>query len=98
MTTEIAADTDVRVDETRTLCDDFLDTVHGHGSLVALRGRREDGSWDEWTYERYADGVARVAAGSVGGSTSTASTATGRLAAALETTEDAAATNSSVER
>lgn len=63
MTTEIAANTDVRIDETRTLCDDFLDTVRGHGSLVALRGRREDGSWDEWTYERYADGVARVAAG-----------------------------------
>ena len=58
MTTEIATNTDVRVDETRTLCDDFLDTVRGHGPLVALRGLREDGSWDEWTYERYAASAA----------------------------------------
>ena len=49
--------------EGRTLCGDFLATARTLASSVALRRRREDGSWDEWTYERYADAVARVAAG-----------------------------------
>ena len=63
MTTQVTERMDVRVEEGRTLCGDFLDTVRSHGSEVALRRRREDRTWDEWTYDRYADGVARVAAG-----------------------------------
>ncbi len=47
----------------RTLCTGFLETVAAHGPEVALRSMHEDGSWDEWTFDRYADEVARVATG-----------------------------------
>ena len=41
----------------------FLVTLAEHGDLVALRSRRDDGSYRELTYRQYADDVARAAAG-----------------------------------
>ena len=63
MKTTATGDKEVHLEEGRTLCGDFLDTIEAHGSRVALRKLREDGTWDEWTYDRYADQVARVASG-----------------------------------
>ncbi len=47
----------------RNVCTEFLRTVAAHGDLVALRSMNEDGSWNLWTYERYAHEVAAVAKG-----------------------------------
>lgn len=49
--------------EGRNVCTEFLRTVAAHGDLVALRSMNTDGSWNEWTFERYAHEVAAVAAG-----------------------------------
>jgi long-chain acyl-CoA synthetase len=41
----------------------FLEMVRANGDRVALRWRNPDESWDEWTWNDYADQVRRVAAG-----------------------------------
>ncbi len=46
----------------KTIARAFLDTVAANGSAVALRGKDGD-SWQEWTFDDYAEKVARVAAG-----------------------------------
>ena len=56
------ADLDQRV-EGQTICSRFLDTVAAHGDLVALRSKEDDDRWRSWTYDEYADRVARAAAG-----------------------------------
>jgi long-chain acyl-CoA synthetase len=43
-----------------TIAEAFVRTVRAHGSETALRWRSGDG-WDQWTYEEYADRVARAA-------------------------------------
>jgi long-chain acyl-CoA synthetase len=47
----------------QTVPSQFLITVAEHGDKVALRARREDGSYSEHTYRQYASDVARCAAG-----------------------------------
>jgi long-chain acyl-CoA synthetase len=49
--------------EGRTVCSEFLGTLERHGGAVALRSMDPDGSWTEWTFERYASEVASVATG-----------------------------------
>jgi len=46
-----------------TVATKFLSNVAEHGDLIALRMRRPDGTYREWTYRQYADDVARCAAG-----------------------------------
>jgi long-chain acyl-CoA synthetase len=46
----------------QTIASRFLDTVAAHGDVVALRARRADGGFDEWTYRDYAARVASAAA------------------------------------
>ncbi len=46
----------------RTVASAFLDTVATHGSTVALRWKDRD-HWQEWTFDDYADRVARAASG-----------------------------------
>src|SRR5688572_9003686 len=41
----------------------FLESVAKNASMIALRARREDGTYREQTYAQYADQVARCAAG-----------------------------------
>jgi long-chain acyl-CoA synthetase len=48
--------------EGRTIASSFVETVAARGSDVALRWKDGD-AWPEWTFDRYADLVARVAAG-----------------------------------
>jgi len=48
--------------EGRTLATAFLETVTEHGDVVALRAKRADGGFDEWTYAEYAAKVASAAA------------------------------------
>ena len=45
-----------------TVAGAFLDTVAAHGLSVALRWKEGD-AWQEWTFDDYADHVARAAAG-----------------------------------
>ena len=47
----------------QTIPSQFLQTVREHGAKVALRARRDDGSYCEHTYSQYASDVARCAAG-----------------------------------
>ena len=49
--------------EGQTVPSRFLETVDRHPDLVALRWRRDDDSWGEWTFRDYADRVARVVTG-----------------------------------
>ncbi|MEO2169020.1 MAG: long-chain fatty acid--CoA ligase, partial [bacterium] len=49
--------------EGQTIPTAFLDTVRKHGALTALRWKKDDGSFGSWTYNEYADLVARVAGG-----------------------------------
>jgi long-chain acyl-CoA synthetase len=49
--------------EGQTIPKAFLATVREHGRLTALRWKKDDGSFGSWTYDEYADLVARVAAG-----------------------------------
>jgi len=49
--------------EGRTVCSEFLGAVRRHGGARALRSLDQDGTWTEWTFERYASDVASVAAG-----------------------------------
>ena len=49
--------------EGQTVPSRFLETVERHPDLVALRWRRDDGSWGEWTFRDYADRVARAVTG-----------------------------------
>jgi long-chain acyl-CoA synthetase len=48
--------------EGKTIARSFLDTVGEQGPRVALRWKEGD-DWDEWTFDDYADRVARAAAG-----------------------------------
>jgi long-chain acyl-CoA synthetase len=41
----------------------FLENVAKNGDCIALRSRRDDGSYHTWTYRQLADDVARCAAG-----------------------------------
>lgn len=41
----------------------FLDSVAKHADVTALRMRREDGTYRQWSYRQYAEQVARCAAG-----------------------------------
>lgn len=41
----------------------FMQTVAAHGDVTALRMRRPDGTYREWSYRQYAEDVARCAAG-----------------------------------
>jgi long-chain acyl-CoA synthetase len=47
----------------QTIPSQFLVTVRDHGEKIALRARREDGTYREHTYRDYASDVARCAAG-----------------------------------
>ncbi|MFP6663253.1 MAG: AMP-dependent synthetase/ligase [Deltaproteobacteria bacterium] len=49
--------------ENQTIPTAFLATVREHGALTALRWKKDDGSFGSWTYNEYADLVARVAGG-----------------------------------
>ncbi|MGH9139266.1 MAG: AMP-dependent synthetase/ligase [Acidimicrobiales bacterium] len=46
----------------QTLPTEFLKTVEAHGDRVALRQKRPDDSWAEWTFADYAHQVASAAA------------------------------------
>jgi long-chain acyl-CoA synthetase len=48
--------------EGQTLATRFLEIVGQHGEIVALRSKRADGGFDEWTYADYARKVAAAAA------------------------------------
>ena len=48
--------------EGQTLATRFLETVSEHGGIVALRSKRPDGTFDEWTYADYGRKVAAAAA------------------------------------
>jgi long-chain acyl-CoA synthetase len=48
--------------EGQTLATRFLETVSEHGEIVALRSKRPDGGFDEWTYADYGRKVASAAA------------------------------------
>jgi long-chain acyl-CoA synthetase len=48
--------------EGKTIARSFLDTVAAGGDRAALRWKEGDG-WDQWTFDDYADRVARAAAG-----------------------------------
>jgi len=47
----------------QTIPSRFLESVTKNESSTALRARREDGTYREWTFGQYADQVARCAAG-----------------------------------
>ncbi len=47
----------------RTVPRDFLDLVRAHPDSPALHSMREDGGWNAWTMQEFADQVARAAAG-----------------------------------
>lgn len=47
----------------QTIPSRFVENVEKNADSVALRVRRDDGSYREWTYRQYADQVARCAAG-----------------------------------
>ena len=55
-----------KVVEGQTVTTQFLRTVNEHPDTVALRWRKSDDSWGEYTYREYADKAARVAAGLAG--------------------------------
>ncbi|MGH9180205.1 MAG: AMP-binding protein, partial [Acidimicrobiales bacterium] len=50
----------------QTVVTRFAATVAAHAPRVALRGRRPDGSFEEVTFDRYADRACRVASGLAG--------------------------------
>lgn len=52
-----------RIVEGQTVPKAFLKTREQHGGRVALRWKEPDGSFGEWTFDDYAERVARVAAG-----------------------------------
>jgi long-chain acyl-CoA synthetase len=47
----------------RTVPRDFLDLVRAHPSSPALHSMRDDGGWNVWTMQEYAERVAKAAAG-----------------------------------
>lgn len=47
--------------EGHTIATRFLETVAAHGDVVALRSKRDDGTFQEWTYQRYAELVGSAA-------------------------------------
>ncbi|MDG1402116.1 MAG: long-chain fatty acid--CoA ligase, partial [Candidatus Binatia bacterium] len=47
----------------QTLATSFLATVAEHGPEEALRWKNDDGSYGSWTFDEYAELVARVAGG-----------------------------------
>lgn len=49
--------------EPGTLVDLFLGGAHRHAGAVAMRSRREDGSWEEWTHAAVEERVRRLAVG-----------------------------------
>lgn len=54
------------IDETiagKTIPTTFLDTVATHGPEEALRWKKDDGTFGVWTFDEYAERVARVAGG-----------------------------------
>ena len=57
-----SADIDKVVDG-QTVPGEFVKTVAEDGDRVALRWRRDDDSWGEWTFAEYADKACRVASG-----------------------------------
>ncbi len=57
-----SADID-RIVEGKTIPGAFLGTLKAHGERVALRWRKQDGDFGEWTFREYGDRVARAAAG-----------------------------------
>lgn len=57
-----SAEIDAEV-EGRTVPRGFLETVGEHGERVALRWKNPDDSWAAWTWNEYADHVARAATG-----------------------------------
>ena len=52
-----------RLVEGQTLPKAFCTTLREHGDRVALRWKKDDGSFGEWTFQEYGERVARVAAG-----------------------------------
>jgi long-chain acyl-CoA synthetase len=50
----------------QTVASRFLDMVKANGDRVALRWRNPDETWDEWTWNDYAERAARVAGGLAG--------------------------------
>lgn len=60
------AETKAEIDEVvagQTVATRFADTVAQHGARVALRGRNDDGSWNDITWDQYAEQACRAAAG-----------------------------------
>ena len=57
-----SADIDKVVDG-QTVPGEFAKTVANNGDQIAIRWRKPDDSWGEWTYKDYADKACRVAAG-----------------------------------
>ncbi|MDH3706427.1 MAG: AMP-binding protein, partial [Acidimicrobiia bacterium] len=47
----------------QTVATEFMKTVATRGGEPALNWRADDGSWQQWTFEQYAQKVAQVAAG-----------------------------------
>jgi long-chain acyl-CoA synthetase len=62
-TMTVTADDVQAMAEGTTLCTAFVDTVAAHGPRVAVRWRNDDESWGEWTFDDFADRVARAVAG-----------------------------------
>ena len=56
-------DLDLSIIEGHTIPTRFLECVAENGDQVALRNRKEDGSYQQWTYAELAQDVARCAAG-----------------------------------
>jgi long-chain acyl-CoA synthetase len=55
-----------RVVAGQTVARSFVQTVAQHGALTALRWKEADDSWAQWTFDEYADRVARAAAAMAG--------------------------------
>jgi long-chain acyl-CoA synthetase len=60
--TQVRAEIDAEI-AGQTVATKFAETVGAHAAEVALRGKDEDGSWHELTWQQYGDAACRVAAG-----------------------------------